>query len=403
MNFDYLFNKKYYGEELIKNRHLKKNLGCQIINNGTILPYRVKDDGTAGGGVLDSEGNFIPSTFLCYNKNGDYKPENVKISNKTVIYLGAFYIVWGHLLTDNMRRLWFLKSNIYRNYFKNCSLIYLPWDDFDFEKTPLFFQFAKILEILGINYKDIQPVKEATIYTNVIIPDESFFYIPGQGRYFTEEYRETIDYIRQHLLKYYGALNYTSQAFKKLYFFHGMRNQVGEERIAQYFQSKGYAIVNGFRLTLEDEFNLLINCESFAAAIGSTAHNSIFLRDNAEVILIPRAPFLTDYQEALNQVHNLRITYVDSTISIFSKGGEGPFYYFLSDNLRRYFDDNVKEIFIFDDLDFKKFVSYVKFALSKGFQINLRAIEYYGDIAKEFLNQLKQHDDILKEEGIVIN
>ena len=353
---------------------------------------------------MDSEGKFIPGTYLSYSIDNSYEPEKVQNSDETVVYLGSFYIVWGHLLTDNMKRLWFVKSDIYKNYFRNCKLIYIPLDGFDFEKSPLFFQFAKILEILGINYKDIQPVREATRYKNIIIPDESFFYIPNKGRHFTNEYIETINCIRHHLLKYYGNLNYTSPSFKKLYFFHGMRGQVGEERLAQYFQSKGYAIVNGFRLTLEDEFNLLINCESFAAATGSTSHNSIFLRDNAEVILIPRAGgYLTDYQEALNQVNNLKITYIDSTLSIFSKGADGPFYYFISDNLMRYFGDEVKENLKFDDLDFKIFIKYIKSALSKGLQLNQKAMEYYGDVAKEFLDQLKHQEDILRESGIVIN
>ena len=330
-------------------------------------------------------------------------PENLKKSDETVIYLGMFYVIWGHMITDNMKRLWFLKSDVYKNYFKNCKLIYVQYDGFEFETSIVHFHFAKILEILGIDYKNIYPVKEATTYKNLILPDESFYYIPEKGKYFTNEYVETIDIIRHHFLKYYGTLNHTSLPFKKVYFFHGMREQIGEERLAAYFQSKGYVIINPYKFSFEEELAILINCESFATPIGSTAHNSIFLRDNTEVILIPRGNYLTDYQEALNQVHDLRINYIDSTLSIFSKGWDIAFYYFVSNNLKRYFGDEVDEEHQFNNEDFKTFIIYLKNSLSKGLQLDQKAMEYYGGTARNFLNQLKKQEILLKEAGITMN
>ena len=399
LNFDYLFNKEYNGEALQKNRHLKKSLGFQFVSNATVLPHKSISGGRQGGGVLDSENTYIPNTGF-----SSYEPESIQYSNETVIYLGNFYVIWGHMITDNLRRIWFLRSEIYKKYFTNCRIIYLPQDDFEFEKTPYHFHFAKILYILGIDYKNLYPVKEATIYKNLILPDESFYNISGKGKHFTNEYLETIDTIRQHFLKYYGTLHYSSLPFKKVYFFHGMREQVGEERLAAYFQSKGYVIINPYKFSFEEELAILVNCESFASPIGSTAHNSIFLRDNAEVILIPRAGgFLTDYQEALNQLHDLRITYIDSTLSIFSKGWDKAFFYFISNNLKRYFGDEVSEEAQFNEEDFKTFVIYLKNSLSKGLQLNQKAMEYYGDVAKNFLYQLREKETLLQEAGITIN
>ena len=59
--------------------------------------------------------------------------------------------------------------------------------------------------------------------------------------------------------------------------------------MADYFKSKGYEIIrHEQRADFDEELNLLINAESFASPIGSCAHNSLFLRDGAEAILIPR-------------------------------------------------------------------------------------------------------------------
>ena len=109
------------------------------------------------------------------------------------------------------------------------------------------------------------------------MPDESFFVENGE-KIFTNEYRETIDRVKNFALK-----NQTPSA-KKIYFFYG-RKQIGEERLAEYFRSKGYEFISPERLTLDEQLNILINAESFASTLGSCSHNSIFLREGTEVIL----------------------------------------------------------------------------------------------------------------------
>lgn len=136
------------------------------------------------------------------------------------------------------------------------------------------------------------------------MPDESFF-VDGDTSFFTDEYRATIDRIKAFALK-----NRTPSP-KKIYFFYG-RSQIGEERLAEYLRSKGYEIISPELLTLDEQLNVLINAESFASTGGSCAHNSVFLRDGTEVIMIFRAGNKisepSNYQEAINQICNLNVT-----------------------------------------------------------------------------------------------
>lgn len=349
----------------------------------------------AGGGVIDGEGNFVHDSFMHpITQNAAYRPKTIKYSNETAIYLGMFRGVWGHCLTDNIKRLWFLRSTLYQRHFRGCPLVYIPMWDFDFEtKCPTF---KEMIEILGLSCSDLQPIKEAIQYKNLILPDMSF----RHSKYFTNEYRETIDIIRDFALE-----NRRPIPFNRVYFFHG-RNQIGEERIAQYFNSKGYAVISPEKLSFKDQLNVVINCDSFAAPIGSASHNMIFLRDNAEVILIPRAFYATGYQETLNAVHNVRITYVDSTLSLFVNNDfpwGGPFYYFLSDKLLRYFADTDLNDFQFSEADFKTFIVYLKICRTHGLKFSAKAMEYYKDVNQNFFDQLKQQTELLKREGIVIN
>ena len=51
-----------------------------------------------------------------FSKYGDALKELLKqVFNGTVIYLGMFFHIWAHCLTDNLKRVWFLKSEVYKN------------------------------------------------------------------------------------------------------------------------------------------------------------------------------------------------------------------------------------------------------------------------------------------------
>ena len=403
VNYDYLFNKEYNKEKFQTNCFVNKKLGCQILSNAYFLPHKnIEGLWCGGGGLLDSVGNFIPSSFIHTGGGRAYDPTGVKHSDETVIYLGMFFNLWGHCLTDNLRRLWFLKSDLYRKYFKDCPLVYIPFQNFDFETNSK--NFKRLLEILEIDCNNFQTPKEVTQYKNIILPDESFItYTGGLGpRFFTNEYVEMIDRIRDFAIKHKISI---PKPFKKIYFFHGSK-QIGEERIAEYFSSKGYEILSPEKLSFDEQLNVLINCENFASTVGSCSHNVMFLRDNTEVILIPRAHYTMGYQIAMDQIHNLNINYIDSSLSLFSDihyPWTGPFYYLLSANLLKFFGDDKEVPFKYGNQDFINFIKYLKQNHDRGLGFNPQAKEYYGEIAMNFLSQLKQQETLLKEENITIN
>lgn len=105
--------------------------------------------------------------------------------------------------------------------------------------------------------------------TNVFTPD-------GDLRYFTSQYRDMIDRIRDYAVEHRKPTPY-----KKVYF--SYRNythfkQFGEERLERYFGSKGYQVLYPEKMTFEEQLNVLINCDSFASTIGSCSHNILFYR-----------------------------------------------------------------------------------------------------------------------------
>ena len=393
VNLDHLYNKDIAQKFFDKNYFVDRKLHFQIIERGTVLPHKhmyINRQWTWGfGGIVDNKNNFIESSFVRYGAGAAYTPtEDVKYIPQTVVYLELFIPNWGHNITDNFRRLWFLKSKTFKDYFKDCQIVYIPWGG---EISINYHQnFKRMLEILEIDSSKLYPITHPVQFENIILPDESYSLQPKI--FFTAEYCETIDYVRNFALK-----NRTQTDAKKIYYFHG-RNQLGEERLAEYFRSKGYAIISPEKLTLDEQLNLLINAESFASTLGSCSHNSLFMRDGMEVILIPRVVnrFTTGRQDLIEQMRKSNSVYVDSSLSVFEKVN-GPYCYIISEQLKNFFGD---EFTGYTDDDFKVFLTYIKYCLKNGFAVNKGVMQNYGLIYQEFLSQLKERTDLTTAYGV---
>lgn len=240
LNLDYLYNPNSNAAKRARTKNflVDKKLGFSVIENGTILPQKTTPLGGlkgALGGIVNSKGKYIGKSFVkdSFKVSRAYVPSSESIQHRaeTVIYIGMFYPVWGHVLTDNISRLWFLESDYFKNQFKDCPLVYIPWSTKPLEAQK---SASRLLEILGFKINNFQPITQPTQFEKIILPDRSFSH---GGRGFTKEYVEMIDRARDFALK-----NRTPTSAKKVYYFHG-RRQFGEERLAEYFKSKGYEIV----------------------------------------------------------------------------------------------------------------------------------------------------------------
>ena len=352
-NFDCLYDKNYYSGILYTNHFSGKNLSYRIIEDCTITPYNFGN----GGGIFDRDGNYIRgSSYIRRNEDGVSGTSDTthEPSKDSVIFIGTLANVWGHFITDSMSMLWFLKSRAYTEKFSRCRLVYLPAQGFVLKGNH-----KRLLEILGINLSMLEPVTTAVKYKNLILPDECFFKSEN-GIFFTPEYRGLADAVRNFALD-----NIRPTKHRKYYFSYSRyksNRSIGEDKLEKYFASKGYGIVYPEKLSLDEQLNILINCDSFASTLGSCAHNVIFLKDRSQTVIIPRYSRLNSYQQALDDVHDLDINYVDSSFSIFKDKNESwksPSLYFVSSNLRRFFNDSDTG-HIISVSDFRKYIRTVK-------------------------------------------
>ena len=376
------------------------------------MPYTKYNE----GGVFDASGVYVKHTSFTHagglfkkkkslKDNSDTNlaeiaaEQNIDVSSaknqhSTAVYIGIIPHGWGHVITDSMRLLWFLMRKEYRENFADCPIVYLPANSFELKGNWL-----RLFEVLGINTSLMTPITELTRYDKIIVPDECFFFSDGAFR-FTAEYIEITNAVRDFAIAQSGPTH-----AKKIYYSCTKHKECAgtayaENRLEEYFASKGYEIIFPEKIPLDDQLNALVYCESFASTVGSCSHNSVFLSDNTEVILIPRTNYLNSYQLAVNQVHPQNIHYIDSSFSIFTHKVpvNGPFLFFISSNLRKYFHDEDTESIICSSDFYKYLLSVLGFKTSSRVSIidfgiideanNPQAYKYYSTIAAEYFSKL---------------
>ena len=332
----------FLGEEIRCSHFSEKKLSYSVYSGAYVLPFKHLENGKTGGGVETHEGEYLLSSGVHYGFCCSYcfDRSNVKHKNEDVIYLGMFNGAWGHCLTDNIRRIWFLKSDEYRNSYPDCKIVYTALDSFSFSDS-----FIKLLSIFGLEAEKLEKIDEIREYRNIIIPDESF-YSDGSGfRFFTNEYLENIGQIRNYALTVKPPIDLPTDIGKIYlsYSQYSIGKTSGEEMLAEFFSQNGFTIIAPENFSFDSQLYLYSHCDIMASTVGSCSHNSIFLKDGADLILIPRAYYLTGYQAALNEVNSINITLVDSSLSDRVNSEYpwgGPFCFFVSHELERLFDED---------------------------------------------------------------
>lgn len=386
VNYEGLLDEKRFISEIKAVHKIDKNLGVQVYSDSTVLPCIELQNGESGGGVIDSDGDFINESTV---HNGSHTPyhvdgNNIQYSDETVIYFGMLIGIWGHCISDCIKRAWFFYSKEYKEKYKNTKIIYIA------SQGSLHNNFIDLLRQLDINIDDFVEVKEATRFKKIIIPDSSFFLDDEGIEHFTNEYKLCIDKIKEKYRKQPDEVN------KKVYYSHrnvrGFNNDIGEKKLEEYFIKNGFDIIHPERLKLSEQLELLSKCAVFAASDGSSSHNSIFLPENAEVIIIPRSPYLTFHQLALNELYEgQNIFYIDASLSILCKGDRptrGPFFYYVSKKLIEHIEK--REFSEDEDWIRQNFYDFEKY-LKSGFYLennrSCTAYSPYTELAFYYFNK----------------
>lgn len=350
--------------------HSDEKLSCHEIPNGILLPYKGEMNGKTSGGVVESDGKYVDLSGLHENHGCGYAPEGIVKKEKKAIYLGMWFPIWGHCITDNIKKLWFLKTPEAQKLINDgADLVYIVMMSNRFTLPQ---SFIDLLHCLNIEISQLKQISTPTQYNAIYIPDNSLFR-KGEEIFYTKEFLETRNDI---LCNVPQSKNPT---FDKIYFSRSRlkngKQDFGEKRIEDVFRYLGYKIIYPEKKSFAEQVALLQGCSHFAATEGSTSHNSLFCKTHTDVCLIRKGNYLNNYQPTINHINKLKVTYIDSHLSIFTDRNRvwnGPFFLYANNNLLHFANIPL----VFNNFSLKSFKCYSQFAYPQN-KDNLHIADFY--------------------------
>lgn len=336
-----------YLSEIVQDKFRKMNtlrsrkgvLTAEYYQNAGILPclrknIRVYD---YAGGVVTSNGHFISGSGLheppCL-LGGEY-PASFSYFDEVVIYIGFLLPEWGNTITDSLKKLWFLHTEQGRQLLRNgAQVVYVT-----FENVPLMEYQIELFRLAGFDATVWKHVVRPTRYREVVIPNNSMITTKDDQRFYYPEFVKTVQTIKEQAVLVVQQEGWHFQA-EKIYLTRTLWKQgrdSNEKKVENLFRRLGYRIIAPEQFRVAQQIAVLSACSRLAVTEGSIAHNALFLPSGAELVILQKADYINDYQMLLNELADLKVTYIPAHASTrVSKEmpWAGPFYLTITPALR---------------------------------------------------------------------
>ena len=283
-----------------------RSLSVREVERGIFLPteYIYEDDEDidmrfyrriekikAFGGVCDESLNFIAGHQLFNPRGLDHdsrhiwnsypvEPEKITYVDETVLYGGSLIEHPGHLITECFAdRLWWLAENPDSDIKIAVEIL---WDTHGWAKGVDSFV-MEFLDALGISEERLIIVKAPTQFKKIIVPDQSA--IPLNYCYpydFTDEYIKPFRRITEQL---------TPGEHKKIYLTKSKvhsKSVIGEEYFIEFFEKKGFAIIDPEDYTLKEKAALMYGADEVVTIDGTNALFSVFCKPSVRLTVLTR-------------------------------------------------------------------------------------------------------------------
>ena len=307
---------------------LQQSLDVKFLEDAFILPWRSPEGKRVMyGGVVSFEGVYDKSSGWHEGIASDYpfETEQVEYYDETVVYIGCLYHVWGHAITDNLKKLWWLLDKSQEDY----KLVYITVGN-----TPLPHYALELISLLGIDLRKAEHITNLRKYREIIVPDSSLVNV-DEIRYYAPEFVNTIAKITSHIP--------TVAKYEKVYFTRTQlanSRDLGEENVERFFRKQGFQIIAPEKLSLSEQLEILHNCKTFASTEGSISHSTLFCQPGTEVLILKKVDFNNHYTNFINQAFRLNAVFINAGHSVLAHKERpwlGPFYVCITKELVSYF------------------------------------------------------------------
>jgi capsular polysaccharide biosynthesis protein len=227
------------------------------------------------------------------------EPQEFKLKrlSKKCIYIGSFVAHWGHLLTECLSRVWFLRDN-----FQEYEDYYLIYGG---RINPIIAQFLSYLEI---DQSRLIHVNSDLIIDEVIIPYPS---MSNRGEIYLS-HSEIFQTIGNRMM---SDINY-SETDRPLYLSRTRlpkRKRIvkGEEYLEDYLVEIGANVEYFEHISLREQLFLINRHRIIIAPEGSALHNLLFAQKNKQVIMLTNN-FVNPNYYMIDSIKNNDAHYINS-------------------------------------------------------------------------------------------
>lgn len=305
-------------------------------NNATIL---IKDRFFHCSLILDN-GVSIP-LFNELQYTTDYLVKDSPLyCNQAVIFIGLLHNIWGHCLTDSLKKIWVLQTEECKRLIEEgAKVVYL-----EPKGEPLKPHAIRLLQMAGVDVSSIEPIRHDTRFRTIYFPENSLVCQNSSNKNewifsYTPEFANTINIIKSRIPQDNEPVNL------KLYFSRtriaNSSREMGEKSLERVFRKLGYAIVYPEKLSLDEQFRLLTHCSDFVSTEGSISHSVVFCRPGTRVTILKKSDYTNGYQSVLNEIAHLDVTYVKAHNTLVNSlwcnnPMYGPFYMCITPELEQF-------------------------------------------------------------------
>ncbi len=282
----------------------------QIYKNAVIFDF----DWLSPHGVFDENGQNVAS-YSCYKSEQNYKEfykGEILQDERDVIFLGCIYGHYGHLITEEMSRLWWVLENGANGKLFAYSSI---------NNTPLNKVALRLLDKFGVRSEQLVHVKKPTRFKSVTLVECGWKERDGKF-----ELDENYKRINEQILK-----DVTPVKNEAIYLSRTKTNKsgdlgFGEIYYERHFEKLGYKVVHPQNFSFDEQLALYAGCAKFACVSGTLPHNLLFAPNGSEVTIIKKESSQNRYQQAINEFKQLKVSEIDECLELCGVDmGRGPF------------------------------------------------------------------------------
>lgn len=326
----------------MKKYEKKDNPKAVTIDNGIVLPRVEIENGPLWGlgGVCDADNKFVETSFYdggWAKHGGYYKWNEEEYIDDEVIYIGMFFLHWGHFLIDLSNRLWYIIEKVKEN--PDIKVAYLGEEEPSGNNLRFF-------ELLGAKKENLVHITKPTRFKRVYVPEQAF----KSCEWYSDTFVEMFNYISRKALAS-GEDNFSHlKDLKNIYFSRrsfskALSSEFGEEYFEKFFNCNGFKSVAPETLTLEEQIYIWNNAEQIVCINGTIPLNVVFsMNEKLKLTVLNKTSIFHENPYILLQFRNIKSEFINIFKEPFKSYprslGEGPFLLDNTEDFRNFCDKN---------------------------------------------------------------